>query len=242
MVIEVLKDYVYTTTVFFAFTTAVLGIIVLGKLFQNKLKELFEDKHFFVFFFLVAGYVLYAMGELTWYLVFTVFGEVPPVSMPDFYWASGGIVLLIAFVTLALRLSKEHGNAKTIMQSLLIGVVLIGGIMFYMLSIDLVKLAASRGHVFIGFFYPVVSSLLVVFSAVVLFYSHNLERFFGKMVLFLFLSNIGILAGDILYLSTTVGEGGKFLSVLYNLVYTAAYAISSWAFITALLNASPKKE
>ncbi len=234
MVLELLQGFFNITTVLFALSTAVCGILVLNSLFKDKLQNLFDDKTFFIFFLLVAGYILFALGELTWYLTFKLFSEVPPASMPDFYWVSGSLILIFAFGTLSTLYHHQNKDINKIGFTLGLAVVLVGGVVLYLTTIDLTQLAQSRGHVFIGFFYPIASSLLVVFSATILFYLQHIHHFRTSLKLF-FLANVGILIGDLLYVSNTVAVKGGFLEILLGLVYTLAYLASTFSFLLVLL-------
>ncbi len=235
MVMELIQGFLYFTTVIFALSTAVCGILVLNSLFKDKMQDLFDDQTFFIFFLLVTGYTLFALGELTWYLTFKLFSKVPAASMPDFYWVSGSLVLILAFGLLSALYHRHHRDINKVGFSIGLGIVLVSSVIFYLTTIDLTQLAESRGHVFIGFFYPIASSLLVVFSATILFYLNHIKYFRTSLKLFFF-ANLGILCGDILYISTTVVGSEGFLGLLYNLVYTLAYLTSTLSFLMVLFN------
>ena len=234
MVMELLNEFLNLTTVVFALSTAVCGILVLNSLFKDKLQELFDDKTFFIFFLLVTGYILFALGELTWYLTFKLLSEVPSPSMPDFYWVSGSLILVFAFGTLSTLYHHQNRDINKIGFTLGLGVVLVGLVIFYLTSIDLTQLAKTQGQVFIGFFYPIASSLLVVFSATILFYLHHLKHFRTSLILF-FCANLGIFIGDLLYVSTTVVGNGGVLELISGLIYTLAYLASTFSFLIVLL-------
>ena len=211
---------------------------MLNSLFHNKLKDLFSDNTFFIYFFLVAGYALFALGELTWYLIFKVFGKVAPASMPDVYWTLGSVILVISFFGFAVSLYRQHREFNNLVIMLIGGAVLLGAVIFYLSGIDLVALAANRGHVFIGFLYPLASSLMVVFSLTIPLYYHQIEHFRNSL-LFLFFANIGTLAGDLLYISSTV-EAGGIPSTFYNLAYSIAYFLAAIGFVSMYIEARRK--
>jgi len=49
-----LQTALYFVTAVFAFLSAVLGILAVNTLFKDKLRELFSDGKFFIFFFLIG--------------------------------------------------------------------------------------------------------------------------------------------------------------------------------------------
>src|SRR3990167_301413 len=118
MVLDVLGT-LYLATLLFALLTVVFGVLSINILFRNKLKELFSDHKFFIFFFLLMGYALFAMGELTWYLTLQVFEETPGTGMPDFYWITGALFMLVSFAALSRQLHKEYGENRKLVPWLI---------------------------------------------------------------------------------------------------------------------------
>jgi len=64
MVFENIQGLMYMITLIFALITAVLGMISVNSLFRNKIKELFNNVSFLIFFCLIFGYVCFALAEL----------------------------------------------------------------------------------------------------------------------------------------------------------------------------------
>lgn len=237
MVLEQLGDVLYLTTVLFALLTALFGLFMLNTLFGNKIKDLFSDKNFFIYFSLVVGYSLFAMGELTWYLIFKVFGKVDPASMPDVYWTLGSAVLVFSFFAFAVTLHRTHREFSKLVVMVIGGLVLLGAVIFYLSGIDLVKLAANRGHLFIGFFYPIADCFIIAFGSIIPLYYHKIEHFRGSLLL-LFLASVGILIGDLLYISASVEGAGP--TALFNFIYSVSYLLAAVGFLTMVLSARRK--
>ncbi|MEK6939833.1 MAG: hypothetical protein AABX31_03835 [Nanoarchaeota archaeon] len=221
MVLETL-DALYFVTLLFAFLTVVFGILSVNKLFGNKLKELFSDRKFFIFFFLLMGYALFAMGELTWYLTLQVFEKTPTVGMPDFYWITGALFMLVSFAALSSTLHKEYGETRKLVPLLVVGSLLIIGVLLY---------ASVAEGTFLGYLYPLLTSLILLFSANLLLYYRNLDSF-EIHLLYLFFANIGFLGGDLLF---SYWGASSVLGALANIFYIFAYGLSAFAFLTLLL-------
>ncbi len=220
MVLEIL-DTLYLVTLLFAFLTVVFGILSVNTLFKNKLKELFSDRKFFIFFFLLIGYALFAMGELTWYLTLRVFEKTPTAGMPDFYWITGALFMLVSFAVLSSSLHKEYGENRKLVPLLIVGSLLLIGVLLY---------ASVAEGTFLGYLYPLLTSLILLFSANLLLYYRNLDSF-EIHLLYLFFANIGFLGGDLLF---SYWGASSFLGALANIFYIFAYGLSAFAFFTLL--------
>ena len=221
MVLDI-ESTLYLATLFFAFLTVIFGVLAVNTLFKNKLKELFSDHKFFIFFFLLMGYVLFAMGELTWYLTLQVFDETPKAGMPDFYWITGALFMLLSFAALSGLLHKEYGETRKFVPLLVAGSLLIIGVLLY---------ASVADSSFLGYLYPLLTSLILIFSANLLLYYRRLDSF-EIHLLYLFFANIGFLGGDLLF--SYWGASGA-LGALSNIFYIFAYGLSAFAFLTLLL-------
>lgn len=217
-----ISDALFLVSIFFAFLTVIFGILCLNTLFRNKLKELFSDHKFFMFFFLLMGYALFAMGELTWYLTARVFEKTPSVGMPDFYWITGALFMFVSFAVLSRSLHQQYGQAKKFLPWLVLGSLLVIGVLFY---------ASFAESTFLGYLYPLLTSLILVLSANLVMYSRNLDSF-EVHLLYLFFANIGFLIGDLLY-----GYWGDstLLGNLSTISYIFAYGLSAFAFLTLLM-------
>ncbi len=228
MVLNV-SDSIYFVTIIFAFLTVVFGILVVNTLFRNKLKELFSDQKFFVFFFLVLGYALFAMGEVTWYLIHNIFNNIPTTGMPDFYWVTGAFFMMISFFALSSVLHQSYGENRKFLPLLLIGAALILGVILY------VSTAISKGsdnsNIFLAYFYPISTSVILILSANLLLYFHRLGQFETDL-LYLFFANICFLGGDLLYL---YWNASNLLGFLSDIFYFFAYGLSAFAFFTLLI-------
>lgn len=217
-----IRGTLYLATLFFAFLTVVFGFLSINVLFKNKLKELFSDSKFFIFFFLLMGYVLFAMGELTWYLTLQIFDETPKAGMPDFYWVTGALFMLVSFAALSGSLHKEYGETRKFVPLLIAGSLLLIGVLLY---------ASVADGSFLGYLYPLVTSLILIFSANLLLYRQQLDSF-EIHLLYLFFANVGFLGGDLLF---SYWGASNVLGALSNIFYIFAYGLSAFAFLTLML-------
>ena len=221
----------YLVTVIVAALTALLGIIVVNHLLRAKSKKIFDDKVVFVFSLLSFGYICFALAELTWYLLFRVFEQIPAVSMPDFYWVAGSVALFVAFSTFSIHIHRNHGNAKTSLLLLAVGVLILGAVLYYVTGIDV---GNTEGSIFLSYYYPLASALILIASASVYLFEDKIDAFRGDLLLFL-VANIGFLLGDLMYINYSVSGVFGAMGVASELLYIVAYFLCGYSFLWLLL-------
>lgn len=211
------------TTAVFAAATALTGIIMLNSLFKEKLKALFDDAQYFIFFFLISGYTFYAMGEVLWYLITIVFKSASIVGMPDFYWVLGSLFEVIAFFGLAYSLHSFHRDRSKAVLMMIIGIALLVVVLFFVAGLGRTSAGVEQ---FLTFYYPLSTALIVALSLAVPFFYHSLELV-GLPLVLLFVANVVFLAADLSY---SVAGTGAFSEMLY----TVAYALGAFSFLALL--------
>lgn len=234
MIWESLQWSLYLITLILAGTTTILGLFVLNKLFQNKLKDLFSNVSFFVFFFLIFGYSCFALGEVCWFLIFDVFEQMPSASMPDFYWVTGSVFQLLAFVSFSVYMFKHHGQLRHAYALLIFGAVVLVGILGFIFGLNLVGAERTVGSTFLGYFYPLMTGLILIASLSVYLFIEKIGSFQTNF-LFLFLANFAFLSGDLLYTYITATGGYGILGAASDLLYIAAYLLCSLSFFILLM-------
>lgn len=227
-----LQSGLYLITLILALSTAILGLISANTLFKNKLKELFSDINFFIFFFLIFGYICFALAELCWYLLFKLLGEMPSASMPDVYWIAGSVFLLIAFVTFSAHMHKNQGSYVHVLSSIILTAVILGLVIVYVYIIN--AGGATVGNIFLGYFYPIMSSLILISSLSVFLFYKNIGLFKTNFLL-LVLANLAFLGGDLLYVYITFTGGYGSAGILSDILYIAAYSLCTVSFLSLLI-------
>jgi len=201
---------------------AVIGIVVLEVFFRNKLKALFEDVNYFIFFFMVSGYILYALGEVSYYLSKKVLNDVSLVGIQDVYWTGGGVLILVSFIALAVTLFKQHGGTAKFGTMAGIGAVLVVLVLGMLFGTG----KSQPGYLF-GYLYPLISSLIVTFASSVILFYNQLGSIARPLVLFLLSSGL-ILIGDIFFHYTYQSGGLTFGADIF---YCLGYFLSAAAFL-----------
>lgn len=211
--------------VLLATSAAVAGIVVLEIFFRNKLKELFSDVNYFIFFFLVSGYLLYSVGEVSFYLTSVIFGDESPMGIADVYWSAGALLVLVSFIALAVVLFRQYYD-RTKLRIM----VVIGGVLLALTLILVFGVTLHDGAYFFGYFYPIVSSLIVAFALCVILFSSQLGNF-STALSFFFLASCGILLGDIFFTFITAKGTYGFAGLITDIFYLLGYGLSFIAFI-----------
>lgn len=220
----VFEDILGIIIVSLAGLAAAMGILLLESFFRDKFQDLFDDRQYFIFFFLVSGYFLYALGEVAFYLTKVFTSINPQFGMGDVYWVGGAAVILISFIALTISLSKD--NRKKLLPQGVFGVILLG-----IVSYILWNFTIGNSGTFFQYYYPIMSALIVAFSLSVLFYYRKIEDFDLPLLIFS-LASLGILLGDIFFSYVTannLSSGNVYL--LGDVFYCLGYGLSFLAFV-----------
>ncbi len=229
MVLEVFRDIISQFVMVFAAISAVTGIIVLQKLFHNRLKELFDDSTYFIFFFMVLGYSLYALGEVSLYLMEKIEQSDASIGMADIYWAMGGIIILISYISLVSALLKKNRDPAILPKFFGVGVLIVGIVAFFLFGV----IAPNADVPFFNYFYPLISALIVSLAMSNIFFEKYIGDF-GRPLMFFFIASCAILIADVLFTLTTA-QGTYItgsLGTLTDLLYMVGYGLAAGGFLT----------
>jgi hypothetical protein len=232
---EELQTPLYIITLIFSGITAVLGIYFIHLLFEKKYRSLFSGTVRFIFTALTIGYVFFALAELSWYLIFNVFNQLPSVSMPDFYWVVGDVFLLLGFITFSFYMHREHGNWSKSSFLIIFSLVVIFGVIFYLSMVDLTSVEKNSGVVFLSYYYPLVSSLILISSTNVYLFFDKIDKF-KTSLLFFMIANIGFLIADLLYIYYSANNIYGLPGILSDVLYIITYLLCSGSFLFLILD------
>ncbi|MBI2573155.1 hypothetical protein HYV86_04815 [Candidatus Woesearchaeota archaeon] len=230
MVIENFREIISPLVMVCAATSAISGIIVLQKLFHNRLKELFDDSNYFIFLFMVLGYSLYALGEVSLYLMEKIEHTDASIGMADIYWAAGAILLVVSYISLVHSLLKKNKDSSLPLKFFGLGVGIVGVVSYFLFMI----IAPSGAEIsFFSYFYPFISSIIVSLAMSNLFFSRYIGDF-AQPLMFFFIASCAILVGDVLFTLTTAQgtylEGS--MGAITDLLYMAGYLLAAGGFWT----------
>lgn len=225
MALEALQNTFLGLLALTAVVASLAGFVVLFSFFYNKLKELFTDINYFIFFFLVWGYLLYTLGEVSFYLTRAVAKDTSAIGIQDVYWTGGALLILVSFIALSITLFRQNGSGRKLATLLTLGTIIILGVLALVLTI---RDPAQR--YFFGTLYPILSSLIVTASLSVVLFYRSLGTLRNALLIFFFASS-SILAADVLFHYVTVQEIYGVIGVVTDLFYIAGYGLSAIAFI-----------
>ncbi len=228
MVIEAFRDILAQFMVIFAAIAAITGIIVLNLLFHNKLKDLFDDKKYFIIFALVGGYLLYAVGEVSFYLMEVLAQDDSAIGIADLYWGGGAILVVLAFFAVFVNLFRAVKDSTNFLMIGGVGIVLVGGVLYYLLGI--IQPGEAEISVF-NYFYPIIGAVIITFASSAVLFSKELGSFGSPLITFFFAS-LAIFIGDLLFINA-IAEGTYLTSAIggiTDIAYCIGYGLSAVGF------------
>ena len=228
MVIAGIENTLTTFVAVSATLAAVMGIIGLERFFHDKLKDLFSDKHYFIFFFLTMGYIFYSLGEVSLYLTSVVLESESFPGISDLYWVGGGILIFISFLALAWQLLRS--NPGKVMVFCFSSLIIVAVVVIILFAVTL-----GPDQHFLYYFYPIMSSLIVSCGLSTLFFFSQLGAFRMSLTLF-FIGSSLILIGDVFYTSVLASQGYGLPGLIADLAYLAGYFTSFVAFLALRFN------
>lgn len=218
---ESLQGVIYFVLALIATLTAVLGLVFVNHLFKKRAKETISNSYTFFFSALGFGYACFALAELCWFLIFKLFGESASGSMPDFYWVIGAVSLFLGFTVFYIFASSKQGKGHRILILIILFAVS-SMILYYLLGVNIIPHDTSSGQMFLGYFYPMMSALILISSVgVYLFMSR--EEAFSTPLLLMVIANVLFFIGDLLYSYAAFESIYGFIGLFSDSVYVLAY-------------------
>jgi len=226
MVIDGFQDLLTGLITASAVLAAIMGFIVLERFFHDKLEELFSDSNYFIFFFLVVGYILYSLGEVALYLTSVVMKSASFPGISDVYWVGGALFILVSFFALTIQLVRNAPSLNKLPMLLFFGLVVVSAVIGIIFTTTL-----GFGQHFLHYFYPLASALIVSFGFSVILFSSQLGTMSSPLTLF-FIASTCILIGDIFYTSILTSNAYGIAGLAADLAYLGGYFLSFIAFLT----------
>ena len=231
MVMENFEQLISPAIAFSALIAALAGIILINSLFKDKIKDLFDDANYFFFVFLSAGYTLYALGEISWYLVMKTTDQPDANSISDIYWTTGIIVILAAFLVFAYTMHKRYGELQHRKSWIIIAISVAFATMMFLFYVNQ---NATQSYPF-GYFYLMMSSLILIISINIILFRQKIAQLGQGFLLIFFFANVGTFIGDALFLYTTTSGTYGIAGAVSGIAYLGAYALSALAFIVIII-------
>lgn len=225
------QDIIYLLTLFLAGGTAILGYRAVHHLWKQKEKLQLTKTALVAFTLITAGYILFALGELSWYLIYGFIQRLPLASVPDMYWFLGGLSLLIGFILFSSHFYKNHGQLGQGVALKFFVAAIAAGVLYYVLSLGVVK-EGTAFAVFLGYYYPIVSALVLIASTSIYLFYEKIGSGLGSSLLLLAVANLGFFLADILFTYYSFRNIYGMIGVISDLLYALAYVLLIVAFWT----------
>ena len=229
MALDHLQDPIYFVLLILAGLTAVLGFLLVHHLKKIKSEQHSDRVVSFTFNFLAWGYSLFALAEISWYLIFGYTKQLPSASIPELYWILGSFVLLMGFIYFSVAMHKEHGKIGKGLTIMGIAGIISGVVLYLILSSTLSHTKAEGIELFLIYFYPILSTLILVFSINVYLFFDKIKGW-GTAFFLLVTANIANLAADLTFNYSGLEFGYGTLSLISDGLYTLGYLLCVIAF------------
>lgn len=217
----------------FASLTAIFGLTLVHKLFKNRIKMNFNNFTLISFALIAFGYACFAFAEMIYFITYDIFKLTPIVGMADLYWFFGSIFLFVGFSTFSVYLYQKHGQLQKGLFLIIGTGIVFSFLLYYALSTSTMQESKTPLAMFIGYFYPIASCLILIASSSIFLFFEHLDDI-EITLLYLLFANIGIFFSDILYTYSFSGSYG-FAGSLSDVLSAVAYALCAYAFITLLM-------
>ena len=230
MVLENFQEPLYILTLIVAAFTTIVGYRAVHLLWKHKEKLQLSKTTLAVFTLLAVGYILFSLGELSWYLIYGFVQRLPLASVPDMYWILGTVALLIGFVLFALSMYKEHGGVAHGILLMFIAGAVVAGILYFVLSKGIIKPGESGFSAFLSFYYPIVSALILLASLNVYLFFEKTNNSMAPSLLLFMIANAITFIGDVLFIYYSSQGIYGFIGIASDILYICAYTFLVVAF------------
>ena len=231
MAFENFQSIILFTILFLSALTAIFSFTLVHKLFKNREKMRLNNLTLITFSLIAFGYSCFAFAEMTYFIIYDIFNQTPSASMPDLYWFFGTIFLFLGFTIFSIYLYNKHSQLKKGIVLLLSAGLIMSILLYYVLTATIMTENTSPEETFLGYFYPIASSLILISSASIFLFFERLDDI-EITLLYLLFANIGIFFGDILYSYYTFQGVYGAVGALSDILYAVAYGICAYALFS----------
>jgi len=231
MALEEYQILLYPFIDIFAILTFIFASLLLYKIIGHKEGILHKKTLVIIFSFLAVGFLFDTAAELAWDFTQYILKESPELGIADVLWIIGHLLVLAGFAYFAAYVRKQYGKLK----KGLILIVTAGAIpalaIYYLIHNFALgqQIGKSAFEIFIDYFYPIVSALILVSTLSVYLFFRELKEIGTPMLLFAARA-VFVFAADMTY--TYYSSKGVYgiLGVLSDGFFGIGYVLSALAF------------
>ena len=233
---EISKYVVYLLIDIFALLATLFAVLVLVKIWKKGHKKSRTRRMLVVVFsFLALGMASCTIAEISWDVLEFIFGMSPELGVPDYFWIVCTSFLFIGFTYFSISMFREHGEIKKGVIVISISAVICAGILYWLIGSYILgfQQGESAFEMFIDYFYPIMSALIVISTLSVYIFFKRFPTL-GIPLLLLAIGSMMSFGGDMLYTYYSWNELDGILELVSDSLYTFDYAISAAAFYMLL--------
>ncbi|PIN87176.1 hypothetical protein COV19_00805 [Candidatus Woesearchaeota archaeon CG10_big_fil_rev_8_21_14_0_10_44_13] len=232
MALEQYQIYLLLLVDLFAVLTAAFATLTVIRIWRKKSQENVKDFLINVFIMLAAGYILYAIAELSWNIIGQRTGQTTFVGFPDYFWIAGVVMVFSGFLYFSYKMYQRHGSLQKGISIMSIATAFSYLIIYYLISNFILGAQAGETsfEIFLDYFYPISSAAIFIISLSTYAFFRRLETL-GRPLLFLVLYNASSFCGDMLYTYYSWNDIYGMPGLLSDGFYTLSYILSFVAFL-----------
>jgi len=220
-----------------AVIAAVFSTLIFYEILKKKKKRDFLTT---VFGLISITFITFAIAEVSWDII-ELMGGVAALGIPEFFYIIGSLTAIGGFGYLSYYLYKAHGLGKKFTYTILFA-ALISLIIFYMTYFFILgnQEGESSFEIFLDYFYPISSALIVIFSFSAYFFFEKFKKF-GNQILLLAVAFFAMFLADMLYTYYTWNEITGITAIMSDSLFILFYLIGALVMFKLYNNIRVKK-
>lgn len=234
VLIDVLKLVVYVLIDLFAILSTVFSCFVLSKIYKKKGSNGVKKNLIFIFGLFSVGLIFSTLGELSWDFAEFILNVQIYYGFPDFFWMIGLFFIFLGFLGFYLKNSDNKSKSGLVIFSTVV--------VLFILSILLINYPKDYNlfELFLYFYYPIITSLTIVFTFPV-YLSFRKEKVFGKSLLLFAFAHLSNFIAESIYTFYGWIETYGYINLTYDFFYFMFYFLSSLSLYILIKNWVKKK-
>jgi len=230
MTLESTQMITYSLIDISAVIAAILAMVVVWLIYKKEEWKGIKKTVFITFLLLAIGLVSYTVAEIMWSIISWTGGS-PALSITEYFWIIGSVLLFSGFMYFAVFMCKVKGETKKcVLRLVTMGAVAIA-VPSYLVGNFIIgfQQGESAFEIFLDYFYPISSALILIASLSVYSFFKKAEEL-GKPLLYLAISAFFLFLGDMFYTYYSWNDIYGITGLLSDSFYAVQYILAAIGF------------
>ncbi|MFH2028449.1 MAG: hypothetical protein ABIJ08_04885, partial [Nanoarchaeota archaeon] len=170
-------------------------------------------------------------AEISWSIIDELMGQNPQLGFPEYFWIMGALFFMAGFAYFTVYTYKKYQASKKSIITLVLVTLVSAAIVTYLIGNFIVGFQEGESvfEIFLDYYYPVTSAIILILSISVYSFYKELEEL-GKPLLFLALSTVVGFIADMLYTYWSWNDIYGVPGLISDSLYGIDYILSAAAF------------